>query len=132
MRFRAVFVVTLCLAGIALAACSREPVVFGDPGAAKFSKISTAMLRQSAVDMMGRPVVIGEKFLMSLGTEFAEGHEAFLCKGDFGEIVILCPLGKYSDQIKSLRKGRPIVAYGFVTTIIPPGKQRALIAVSVE
>ncbi len=116
----------------ALTCCTKEVVVFGDPNSADFQETSIGAIRQRILDRLDQPAKVSATFLDPLWSGFAEDQDAFMAGGDFGKVVVLAPKGKYTETIASLKKGDPVLLFGIISTVTPPGRQKSLLALEVR
>jgi hypothetical protein len=107
-------------------------VVLGDPATAAYAPVTVPQLRMNSVDMLGLPVTMGQRFKKKIGGQLESGASGFMAESDFGEMVVLYNPEKWGAAVDALKKGRKVILYGYLTTVIPPHGNRSYLAVSID
>jgi hypothetical protein len=126
-----IFLLIGIIAGIILS-CAKETVVIGDPATGQFKPISVAAIKKDLMNNLDQPVVIGGKMVSLLPPDFVFEKDSIMIMTDFGEVVVVLPKDKYTETLWKVEKGDLVNVYGAVSTITPPGKKKALLAVTVD
>jgi hypothetical protein len=117
---------------VSFAACEKAPTILGDAKSDEFKVLSLPVIRRNLVDLHNTPVTIEGRYLSSLPEGAAGEKDAIAIKTEFGDAIITFPMGKYEPLLAKLRKDDRVKAFGYVSTITPPGKTKVLLAIDVR
>ncbi|MCZ7583829.1 MAG: hypothetical protein M5R36_11095 [Deltaproteobacteria bacterium] len=123
----------LLTGGLVFAACQNaSTVTLGDPTSAEFLDVTLGAVNQRLSDHIGLTVRLEGKFKNLLWQEFSSEGDSFLATGEFGDFVVVFPPGKYTELVGTLRPGQPVQLFGYISTVTPPGRKKALVAIVVN